>query len=75
MKKKIFLPLLLYTHYFICAFMKSARVMSFTIFDNVVVVAIAAQMVLHVSLVLPCYVILHFSVFVLFFEKMKSLID
>ena len=29
--------------------------MSFTIFDNVVVVAIAAQMVLHVFLVLPSY--------------------
>ena len=55
--------------------MKSARVMSFTIFDNVVVVAIAAQMVLHVFLVLPRYVILHFSVFVIFFEEMKSLID
>ena len=55
--------------------MKSARVMSFTIFDNVVVVAIAAQMVLRVFLVLPCYVILHFSVFVIFFEEMKSLID
>ena len=29
--------------------------MSFTIFDNVVVVAIAARKVLHVFLVLPCY--------------------
>ena len=75
MKRKIFQPLLLYTRYFICVFMRSARVMSFTIFDNVVVVAITAQMVLHVSLVLPCFVILHFSVFVIFLEKMKSLID
>ena len=54
---------------------KSARVMIFTIFDIVVVVAIAARKVLHVFLVLPCYVILHFSVFVIFFEEMKSLID
>ena len=49
--------------------------MIFTIFDNVVVVTIAARKVLHVFLVLPCYVILHFSVFVIFFEEMKSLID
>ena len=75
MKRKIFQPLLLYTRYFICVFMRSARVMSFTIFDNVVVVAIAAQMVLHVFLVLPCYVIFHFSAFVISFEEMKSLID
>ena len=76
MKTKILLAFFaLHTHYFTCLLIKSARVMSFTIFDNVVVVAIAAQMVLHVSLVLPCYVILHFSVFVIFFEEMKSLID
>ena len=45
----------LHTHYFICLLIKSARVMSFTIFDNVVVVAIAARKLLHVFLVLPCY--------------------
>ena len=76
MEKKISLFCFnLHTHYFICLLIKSARVMSFTIFDNVVVVAIAARKVLHVFLVLPCYVILHFSVFVIFFEEMKSLID
>ena len=59
----------LHTYYFICLLIKSARVTSFTIFDNVVVVAIAARKVLHVFLVLPCYVILHFSVFVIFFLR------
>ena len=56
MEKKISLFCFnLHTHYFICLLIKSARVMSFTIFDNVVVVAIAARKVLHVFLVLPCY--------------------
>ena len=55
MEKKKLAFFALHTHYFICLLIKSARVMSFTIFDNVVVVAIAARKVLHVFLVLPCY--------------------
>ena len=51
MKKKKFLAFFaLHTHDLICLLIKSARVMSFTIFDNVVVVAIAARNVLHVFL-------------------------
>ena len=76
MEKKKLAFFALHTHYFICLLIKSARVMSFTIFDNVVVVAIAARMMLHVFLVLPCYqssdIILCLSYF---FEEMKSLID
>ena len=73
-KKNLSVSFALHSLFHMCIY-ESARVMSFTIFDNVVVVAIAAQMVLHVFLVLPCYVIFHFSAFVISFEEMKSLID
>ena len=52
MEKKKLAFFALHTHYFICLLIKSARVMSFTIFDNVVVVVtIAARKVLLVFLV------------------------
>ena len=77
MEKKILLAFFaLHTHYFICLLIKSARVMSFTAFDNVVVAAILARKMLHVFLVLPCYQSSYsFLCLSYFFEEMKSLID
>ena len=48
--------------------------MGFTVFDNVIAVAIAAWKMLHVFLVLP---VMSSSIFlfVILFEEMKSLID
>ena len=77
MKKKVLLAFFaLHAHYLICLLIKSARVMSFTIFDNVVVAAISARKMLHVFLVLPCYQSSYSFLFLsYFFEDMKSLID